>query len=233
MKRDIDPLPRGPSPRNFYNDPHQWGTNDRGTKILAYPGDQAAASVGFQGDNDAEIRFSKGCFGLVEVRLGYSSALKPASVGGGPRMISTIEYEGGRVFDNLYDALLVQSKHAADKSMLFAFQTSHSYAKLKGFLLAGSAHEYSPQLCGPGYLGVFDFLTAIQTDKGGIAMWESMPGGNSGQGSNPQLTVKHWADLPSHNYSTTFFVAIEIPSHKYSPPILKSKLNPGRYDGGR
>ena len=172
---------------------------------------------------DEYVYYRKGCIGLNQLRLGLEGKKGPK---GTPLLQATMP--GVRVFDNLDDALRVQAGQIRaqqknpknDKtSIVFAVQSKSPYSAFDKYRVPNTLSEYEPELLLSPELhhDAFDFMTAIQNEKGEIKIWESMP---AGANANPDLIVKHWATLPTHNYSTTFYCVVEVKQHRLNPPIL-------------
>lgn len=194
----------------FYSKPTAKDKQDNGISgVIIYEGKDVADILGINVWSEDWETLSKGCIGLNKLRLGLDTK------------VSHVRLPGVRVFDNLDDALRVQADHKDKEkvSILFAAQSVRPYSSFKEFLLPGSTSEYTSDVLNPGKLAGYDYMTAIQTTSGKIRLWESMPAGaNSG---NPKLLVKHWAAVPSHNYSTTFYAIVEVAGSRYNPPIVK------------
>ncbi|MCI0563892.1 MAG: hypothetical protein MN733_35915, partial [Nitrososphaera sp.] len=186
-----------------------------------YPGYMMMNGLGFskyesiwiwdRDETQEYMQLKKGCIGLNAIRLGLLDG-----------KTAQCALPGLRCFTSLTDALTAQAGHTdKDKySILFAVQSTKELKDFKEFLKPGSNTEYDPKAICPTNLGGYNYATAIQDTNGDVEYWEHMAFGISG---NPDLTAIHSLELPK--YPTNFYCVVEVPKHKYAPPVLSDQLS--------
>jgi hypothetical protein len=161
--------------------------------------------------------FPMGCIGLMYIRLNQDPK------NGGPWSLP-----GTKAFTNLDSALEEQKKRKEclkedEMVVLYAIQTSNTKF-VKDAVRPGSK-EYDLSKVNNMELGSFNFASAAQTEDGIIRFWEWMP---SGESSNPNLTVKHGAELPKDDGhgnrfpgQSIIYVVVTIKKHRHAMRPVK------------
>lgn len=163
-------------------------------------------------------KFAKGCIGLLYIRLNSPDNGAPWSL------------RGTKAFNNLDSALAEQRQRAKglkedEVAVLYAIQTTNE--KLIKDAIKPGSNEYDLSKLKLSELGSYNFASAAQTKDGTIRFWEWMSGG-AGAGENPELIVRHGAELPKddghgnpYREENTIYVVVTIKKHQRAMPVVE------------